>query len=79
MFKSTSQYEAITQNISTLNKMQPPLLLWWLSSKRICLQFRRCRFNLEGSGKAPGKGNGNSSQYSCLQNPMDRNLVGYSP
>ena len=28
-----------------------------------------------------GEGNGNSLQYSCLENPMDggRSLVGYSP
>ena len=25
-----------------------------------------------GSGRSPGGGNGNSLQYSCLQNPMDR-------
>ena len=24
------------------------------------------------SGKSPGEGNGNSLQYSCLENPMDR-------
>ena len=30
---------------------------------------------------APGDGNGNSLQYSCLENSMDgqRSLVGYSP
>ena len=45
MFKPTRQCEAITRNISTLNKTQLPLLLWGLSRKRICLQFRRHRFN----------------------------------
>ena len=25
-----------------------------------------------GSGKSSGEGNGNSLQYSCLENPMDR-------
>ena len=25
-----------------------------------------------GSGRAPGEENGNSLQYSCLENPMDR-------
>ena len=31
------------------------------------------------SGRSPGEGNGNSLQYSCLENSMDRgNLVGYS-
>ena len=24
------------------------------------------------SGRAPGEGNGNTLQYSCLENPMDR-------
>ena len=24
------------------------------------------------SGRSPGEGNGNSVQYSCLRNPMDR-------
>ena len=27
---------------------------------------------IPGSGKSPGEGNGNSLQYSCLGNPMDR-------
>ena len=25
-----------------------------------------------GSGRSPGKGNGNPHQYSCLENPTDR-------
>ena len=28
--------------------------------------------SIPGSGRSPGKGNGNPLQYSCLQNPMDR-------
>ena len=28
--------------------------------------------SIPGSGKSPGKGNGNPFQYSCLENPMDR-------
>ena len=28
--------------------------------------------SISGSGRAPGKGNGNPLQYSCLGNPMDR-------
>ena len=27
---------------------------------------------IPGSGRSPGKGNGNLFQYSCLGNPMDR-------
>ena len=34
-----------------------------------------------GSGRLPGEGHGNSLQYSCRENPMDRGApqVGYSP
>ena len=27
---------------------------------------------IPGSGRSPGEGNGNTLQYSCLGNPMDR-------
>ena len=29
---------------------------------------------IPGSGSSPGGGNGNSSQYSCLKNPIDRGV-----
>ena len=33
-----------------------------------------------GLGKNPGRGHGNTLQYSCLENPHgQRSLVGYSP
>ena len=28
--------------------------------------------SVPGLGRSPGEGNGNSLQYSCLKNPMDR-------
>ena len=28
--------------------------------------------SIPGSGRPPGEGNGNPLQYSCLENPMDR-------
>ena len=34
---------------------------------------------IPASGRSPGEGNGNPLQYSCLENPMDRSLVGYGP
>ena len=34
--------------------------------------------SVPGSGRSPGEGNGIPLQYSCLENSMDRNLVGYS-
>ena len=33
---------------------------------------------IPGSGRSPGGGNANSLQYSCLGNPKQRSLVGYS-
>ena len=34
---------------------------------------------IPGLGKSPRGGNGNPVRYSCLENPMERSLVGYSP
>ena len=34
---------------------------------------------IPGSGRLLGDGNGNPLQYSCVENPVDRSLVGYSP
>ena len=34
---------------------------------------------IPGSGRSPGGGHGSPHQYSCLENPMDRGTVGYSP
>ena len=34
-------------------------------------EMRVCGFD-PGSGRSPGEGNGDSLQYSCLENPMDR-------
>ena len=28
--------------------------------------------SISGSGRSPGEGNGNTIQYSCLENPIDR-------
>ena len=35
--------------------------------------------SLLGSGTFPGKGHGNPLQYSCLENPMDREAWWASP
>ena len=32
--------------------------------------------SIPGSGRSPGEGNGNTLQYSCLENPMDRGAWG---
>ena len=35
---------------------------------------------ISGPGRSPGEGNGNSHQYSCLENPHgQRSLVGHNP
>ena len=43
------------------------------SVKELACQCRRCKDAglIRGSGRPPGKGNGNPLQYSCLKNPMD--------
>ena len=51
----------------------PPLqrLPWWLSGKELPANAGDMG-SIPGSGRFPGKGNGNSLQYSCLGNRMDR-------
>ena len=34
---------------------------------------------IPGLGRSPGDVNGNPLQYSCLDNPIQRSLAGYSP
>ena len=46
-------------------------LTWWLSGIEFTCQFKRHGF-FTGSGRSPGEGNGNSVQYSCLENSMNR-------
>ena len=43
-----------------------------------CRRHKRQGFN-PWSGRSSEEGNGNPRQYSYLENPMDRSLVGYSP
>ena len=35
--------------------------------------------SIPGLGRSPGYGNSNPLQYSCLENFIERSLVGYSP
>ena len=35
--------------------------------------------SIPGLGRSPGEGNGYTCQYSCLENSVERRLVGYSP
>ena len=46
----------------------------WLSSKKSACNAGDTGDMgfIPGSGIAPGGGNGNSPQYSCLENPIDR-------
>ena len=45
---------------------------WWLSSKESTTCNAGGASSTPGSGRSPGKGNGNPLQYSCLGNPMER-------
>ena len=65
-FKDNSnEYTCKTETNSGLE------LPWGLMYKEPACQRRRSWFH-PGSGRAPGEGNGNSLQYSGLENPMDR-------
>ena len=44
---------------------------WWLSGKESACNTADVSL-IPGSGRTPGEGNGNSLQYSCLENPVDR-------
>ena len=46
-------------------------LPWWLSGKESACQCRRFEFD-PWVGKIPRAENGNPLQYSCQENPMDR-------
>ena len=46
-------------------------LPWWLSGKESPANAGDSGLT-PGSGRSPGERNGNSLQYSCLGNPMDR-------
>ena len=43
---------------------------WWLKGKESACNARD-QGSIPGSGRSPGKGNGNPLQYPCLENPMD--------
>ena len=46
----------------------------WLTGKEFTCQSWRWRSHglIPGSGRSPRRGNGNTVQYPCLENPMDR-------
>ena len=50
----------------------------WLSGKESTCQAGDAD-SVPGLGRSPGGGSGNPLQYSCLGNPKDRSLMGYSP
>ena len=49
-------------------------LIWALVVKNLSANVGDIRDagSIPGSGRPPGGGNGNPLQYSCLENPMDR-------
>ena len=63
--------EKITsRDISIVDALGP---LRWLSGKEsACQHRRRKRHRFDLWVGSPGEGNGNSLQYPCLRNPMDR-------
>ena len=55
---------------------KPPLPVHLGPHRWICGKNFACQAgdvgSISGSGRSPGEANGNSFQYSCLKNPMDR-------
>ena len=51
-------------------------LAWWLSAKESACNVGDTGDTtlIPGVGRCPGEGNGNTLQYSCLENPMDRGV-----
>ena len=47
------------------------VLPWWLTDKESAYNVGELGW-IPGLRRSPGKVNGNSLQYSCLENPMDR-------
>ena len=47
-------------------------LPWWLRESKASACNAGDPSLIPGSGRSPGEGNGNRLQYSCLENPMDR-------
>ena len=62
-----------SQQIHKLSRMQKKKkgLPRWLSNKESACNGGDAG-SIPGSGRYPGEGNGNPIQYSCLENPMDR-------
>ena len=51
----------------------------WCGGKEFICWCRGDTGSIPGLGRSPGGGHGNPLQYSCLENPTDRSLAGYSP
>ena len=69
-----TQYLGMTYKTSNLNHYNVYLKLCFPGSsvvKNLPANDRDMGW-IPGSGRSPGTGNGNSPQYSCLRNPMDR-------
>ena len=54
-----------------LSVLLPKGLPWWLSGKESTCKVGDVG-SIPGLGRAPGGGNGNPVQHSCLENPLDR-------
>ena len=76
-----SSFQNLLKKITSCLKKKPwrmSGLPWWLSCKESACQGKRWgdMSSIPGWGRSPGGGNGNSLQYSCLENPMERGAGG---
>ena len=72
LFQNFSSYYEVIY-VSFYNQSGLP---WWLSNKKSPPAYAGDTGSTPESGRSPGKGNGKSLQYACLENPMDREEPG---
>ena len=65
------QFPSVHSTPGQWNRDSCSLALWLLVPKESTCNAGDAN-SISGSGRSPGVGNGNSLQYSCLGNPMDR-------
>ena len=62
----------LSGNINSINLGHRTLWLPVAQRVKNLPVMQEARGSIPGSGRSPGGGHGNSLQYSCLENPMDR-------
>ena len=76
-FLLCSGQDKSTRNLRKRKVLVYSGLPWWRSGEELACHGEDAG-STPGSGRSPEIGNGKPLQYSCLENPVDRSLAGYS-